>query len=91
MEHGFAGAEAAEVHDAAHWRYRPGRYDGAVTLFRAKKASAETQGFPDDTLGWNRLARRIVIHRTPGSHFTMTYGINVPPLARVLSEALEGV
>ena len=78
------------IHDSARRRYRPGRYDGAVTLFRAETASAETQGFPDDTLGWNRLARRIVIHRAPGSHFTMTRGANVPPLARVLSQALEG-
>ncbi|MCG8548746.1 MAG: alpha/beta fold hydrolase [Alphaproteobacteria bacterium] len=79
------------IHDAARRRYRPGRYDGTVTLFRAETASAETQGFPDDTLGWNRLAEKIVIHRAPGSHFTMTRGVNVPPLARVLSKALEGM
>ena len=60
------------IHDAARRRYRPGRYDGTVTLFRAEDASAETQGFPDDTLGWNRLAKRVVLHRSPGSHFTMT-------------------
>ena len=77
------------IHDSARRRYRPDRYDGTVTLFRAERASAETHGFPDDTLGWNRLASEVVIHRSPGSHFTMTRGDNVKILARLLGAALD--
>ena len=77
------------IHDSARRRYRPGRYDGTVTLFRAEQVAAESQGFPDDTLGWNRLAKAVAVHRARGSHFTMTRGANVESLARALSDALE--
>lgn len=77
------------IHDTARRRYRPTRYDGTINLFRAESASAETQGFPDDTLGWNHLATQVVIHRSPGSHFTMTRGENAKCLAGALDQALE--
>lgn len=79
------------IHDAARRRYSPGRYDGTVTQFRAERASAETQGFPDETLGWNRLAAEVIIHRSPGSHFTMTRGDNAKRLAQVMDLALAGL
>lgn len=77
------------IHDSARRDYRPQPYDGMINLIRAETASAETHGFPDETLGWNRLARHIEIQRSPGSHFTMTRGENVPHLATALEQALK--
>lgn len=77
------------IHETARRRYLPGDYDGTIHLFRSEDASAETQGFPDDTLGWNRFVPEIVMHRSPGTHFTMTRGNNVKHLARALSRALD--
>ncbi|NKB56366.1 MAG: amino acid adenylation domain-containing protein [Alphaproteobacteria bacterium] len=77
------------IHDAARRHYRPQCYDGTIHLIRAETVSAETQGFPDKTLGWNRLASHVDIQRSPGSHFTMTRGENAKHLAVALERALK--
>ena len=78
------------IHDAARRRYRPSPYDGPVTLFRAEQASAETSGFSNDTLGWDRLAADVETVWSPGSHFTMTRGENAKCLAAAVDAALAG-
>lgn len=77
------------IHDTARRQYHPRPYGGPIVLFRAETDSAETQGFADETLGWNRLASQIAIHRSPGTHFTMTRGKNIEKLSQVLNRALE--
>ena len=72
------------VHDKARRTYRPGPYDGTVHLFRAMEASAETQGFEDDALGWKQLAPNVRVHWADGSHFSMTRGDNLKSLAGLL-------
>lgn len=77
------------VHDKARRAYEPGAYGGTVHLFRAKTASAETQGYDDDSLGWAALAQAPHVHWVPGSHFSMTRGENLAVLAKMLTRALE--
>lgn len=78
------------IHDEARRRYHPGRFDGTVFQFRATVPSAETSGFSDDALGWDRHAAEVTCHRVPGSHFTMTRGDNATHLARALEQVLHG-
>jgi amino acid adenylation domain-containing protein len=77
------------IHDAARRHYQPGPYDGPIVLLRAEEGSAETKGFPDETLGWNRLAPDIHLYRSPGTHFTMTRGKNIKYLASILDDTLN--
>ncbi len=57
-------------HAETHWRaflnYRPGTYDGALTLFRVKKQAL--MDF-DPALGWGALTRaHLAVSIIPGSH-----------------------
>lgn len=66
-------------------------FDGTVVLFRAEHASAETQGFRDESLGWGRFASHVAVRRTPGTHFTMTRGDNAKRLAKSVDLALRSL
>ncbi len=77
------------LHDKARRAYLPEGYGGRLNLFRAQQASAETQGFAEDTLGWAALARQVRTHWVPGSHFSMTRGRYLAVLADLVRSALE--
>ena len=76
------------LHDQARRAYAPSAYSGKLNLFRAQRASAETQGFEEDTLGWAALAGSVATHWVPGSHFSMTRGAHLPQLVTQLERAL---
>ena len=77
------------LHDQARRAYRPEAYGGKLSLFRAQQASAETQGFAEDTLGWAGLAAGVQTHWMPGSHFSMTRGAHLPVLAKSVAQAVR--
>ncbi len=70
------------ANDRAMKRYRPGRYDGRVALFR----SAHWDG--DPTLGWSRVARRVDVRVVGGDHATMVREPHVRGLAAMLRAQL---
>lgn len=76
------------VHDKARRAYRPDRYGGKIVLLRAQQASAETQGYGEESLGWAALADEAQVEWAPGSHFSMTRGKNLPVLAKILGQLL---
>ncbi len=77
------------IHDKARRAYEPGPYGGTIDLFRAETASAETQGYDEETLGWAALAQDPCVQWVPGSHFSMTRGDNLVVLAKMLTRAVE--
>jgi amino acid adenylation domain-containing protein len=73
-------------HFEALCRYRPGRYDGDLTLVR----TFEMWGVDplDATVGWRRLARRVHTRHLPGGHLTSVTRY-VAIFSRFLREALR--
>ena len=70
----------------AHWQalrsYRPRRYPGRITLFRARKQPLLTL---DPTLGWDDLAEGgVAVNVIPGTHEKMLEEPNVHILAAEL-------
>jgi len=71
----------------AYRAYRPRRYPGPITVFRA--AAAERAPVPD--LGWGRFAAAPVACReVPGDHLTLFAEPHVRSLADQLRAALDG-
>ncbi len=68
----------------AHWqamkRYRPGKFDGEVTLFCVTTTDDKFE-IPDD-YGWTELVGSLEIVKVPGEHLTMFAGRNVAKLAK---------
>lgn len=77
------------LHDKARRAYQPEAYGGRVTLLRAEQASAETQGYDEDSLGWASLTTEANVLWAPGSHFSMTRGGNLKVLAGLLERELH--
>jgi oxalate---CoA ligase len=72
----------------AGWIYRPTRYPGRVTLFRAT-ASGEPR-VPDLDWGWNRVAAGgVESHEVIGEHMTLMHEPQVEALAVQLSACIK--
>jgi thioesterase domain-containing protein len=77
--------------------YAPGRYSGAVALFRGKEVLPEVeQEYPeiyrDPALGWGSLVSGdLSIYQVPGNHLSMIAAPNVQVLARSMGEALRNL
>ena len=75
-------------------RYRPGRYDGEIHLFRAGEQlegvladQFEYSAAPD--LGWGEVSgARVHVHEVPGNHFSMMGEPHVRALAAALAALL---
>lgn len=77
----------AETHWKALESYKPGKYDGAVHLFRARKQPLR---FTDPSLGWNSVAPgHVKITVVPGTHESMVQEPNVQILAQKIREAIR--
>jgi amino acid adenylation domain-containing protein len=63
----------------AAYRYVPGFYPGALTLFRARQQA--TTALDDPLLGWNGLAEEIDVVEVPGDHYTLLGEPHVRTLA----------
>ncbi len=71
------------AHALARSRYRPGRFDGPIALFRAAIASPEAGATP--ALGWDRVAgKSFEVQRVAGDHRSML----TPPRAEGLGAAI---
>jgi amino acid adenylation domain-containing protein len=76
--------------------YRPGRFAGTLSVFRAGEVAVEDAGFfaahPPEvqrTLGWNQLADAPVeVHLVPGAHVTIGTEPHVRVLAARMRESL---
>ncbi len=73
--------------------YRPGRYPGRLTLYRAAERpqpTADPSADPtaDPTLGWGALAAAVEVIEVPGRHETMMSKPYVDALARDLRAGL---
>ncbi|PRW62317.1 type I polyketide synthase [Actinopolyspora mortivallis] len=74
-------------------RYRPGRYDGPVVLYRAERAEHTTTKLDprylrtDTTLGWDEFAGDLEVVRVPGDHLSMID----PPHVEHIAEHLRGL
>ncbi|MBI5302092.1 MAG: amino acid adenylation domain-containing protein [Chloroflexi bacterium] len=73
------------THTDAFRQYKPQRYAGKVTLFRAEERPADDP--PAHDLGWGALATQgVEIHSVPGDHLSMIH----EPHVQVLAEKLKG-
>jgi thioesterase domain-containing protein len=79
----------------AEQSYRPGRWDGHATLFRAREESALslwTAFEVDREHGWTRyVTGGVTVELCPGNHATMCEEPNVRVLAQKLRAAMDGV
>jgi thioesterase domain-containing protein/acyl carrier protein len=73
-------------HESAE-RYRPIRYEGDVTLFRAREV-AEVYQHAGPRLGWDAYLPRLEIHEIPGDHNSLVLEPNVQLLTAILRETL---
>lgn len=72
---------------SANRRYRPQKYPGKITLFRA---SNQPLGIiPDPTLGWEGIPAELEIHEVPGHHGSIVAEPYVGTLAKSLTECIE--
>jgi thioesterase domain-containing protein len=77
--------------------YAPGKYSGAVALFRGKVVLPEIeQEYPevylDPALGWKSLVSGdLAIYQVPGNHLSMMAAPNVQVLAMSMSESLRNL
>ena len=80
-----------ETHRQALARYKPRRYPGLVTLFRARSQSLMAVPHEQD-LGWGRIAAGGVdVKMCRGNHSTIVWEPLVQTLARELRRALDAV
>jgi thioesterase domain-containing protein/acyl carrier protein len=95
--HSMRGLVPLELRD--HWltqeflkasaRYRPRRYPGRVSVFRARDLAAPVPGVGPD-LGWRDLADGGVgVYEVPGDHHSLTREPNVQVLAALLEACLR--
>jgi thioesterase domain-containing protein/acyl carrier protein len=71
-------------------RYRPGRYDGTITLLRAVEPLASWQFFqPQPFNGWDAVCDRVVVRDVPGDHLSMFKEPHLRQTAAVLNECLR--
>lgn len=83
MPHALRYRHVEQVNREAYLRYRPGDYDGPVTLFIARD---EPRDDGDRTLGWSAVVGgRIGVVPVPGTHDTL---IEQPDLADAIAAAL---
>jgi thioesterase domain-containing protein len=75
-----------QSHVRAFRRYRPGRYDGTLTLFAARETLPL---FRDAAFGWEHLAARVERHVLPGDHHAMIYEPGVVELAAEVRASLQ--
>jgi acetoacetyl-CoA synthetase len=67
--------------ETALYRYRPSYYDGDIVFLKAKVPDPD---FPDDPKHvWRRLARKLTLHVSPGSHLTIVSDQAEPVAARI--------
>ena len=79
--------ELMQVHLRAMRQYRPGPYDGRVTLFRVRAMSL--LGAADPQMGWGKLARGgVIVKMIDGGHNTLLEQPYVRSLAEKLLEEL---
>ncbi len=67
-------------------RYRPGPYDGHVTVLRA--ADDQATAWTARTTGWESLAASVAVHDVAGTHNTMLEEPHVETVATLLAAAL---
>jgi hypothetical protein len=82
------------AHRRAAREYRPGRFPGRITLFRAREQNHRTRRlqhyFGGAPMCWEALAERGVdVHWMPDVHHEMMHGPNARGFARVLQECLD--
>ena len=84
--------DLVEVYQAnlmALMNYKPQRYSGRVTLFRARPSISEQN--PDSTLGWSHLAAGgVEVHEMETDHYSIIAEPSVRSLAARLNERLDG-
>jgi thioesterase domain-containing protein len=69
-------------------RHSPRRYDGPVTLFRAREV-APVYRHVGPRLGWGDLLPRLNVVEVPGTHDSMVRGPNAHVLASTLDDVLR--
>ncbi|HEX6506608.1 MAG TPA: amino acid adenylation domain-containing protein, partial [Chloroflexota bacterium] len=73
---------------AAAVRYRPGVYEGSISLLSAEHGSAGQER--GATLGWDELANaKVRVYPVPGNHMTLLREPHIDTVAAALSSALE--
>jgi amino acid adenylation domain-containing protein len=82
------------AHRRAAREYRPGRFPGRITLFRAREQNHRTRRlqhyFGGAPMCWEALVERGVdVHWMPDVHHEMMHGANARGFARVLQECLD--
>jgi thioesterase domain-containing protein len=77
-----------QAHVKSMEKYRPGVYDGKVTLFRVSTMSLLRSFDPE--FGWERLAKDgVETHLIPGSHSNLLDDLYVEELARLLELCID--
>lgn len=82
------------AHRRAARAYRPGRFPGRITLFRAREQNHRTRRlqyyFGGAPMCWEALVEHGVdVHWMPEVHHEMMHGANARGFARVLQQCLD--
>lgn len=86
MPHSIRYVYVKQINEAAVEKYIPGKYPGALTIFRA---DMQPEGFiPDPYLGWEGHAERIELVEVKGSHATIMQKTGLDGLLRHVQDYL---
>ena len=82
------GIDVSPLYFSALRSYVPEPYDGKVILLR--EADAPLVEWMDESFGWRKVAKDLVVHQIPGGHFTaLTVDTNIAILAERLKTSLD--
>ncbi len=81
------------AHRKASRNYRPGKFPGALTLFRAQERHHGTRRlqhfFGGAHMGWQELAAEVEVYWMPDVHHEMMHGPNAAGFAHRLQECID--
>ena len=82
------GQRMTDAYSRAQWHYEPSRYNGPVTIFKARKAQTLFL-YAGPKLGWQDfLTGQVNLHTIDCDHFTMMSGDAVAKIGVLLSKQL---
>ncbi|MFT3916656.1 MAG: amino acid adenylation domain-containing protein [Anaeromyxobacteraceae bacterium] len=93
--HGARGRIPPELRDPwltraflrASEAYRPGRYPGPISVFRARDSAFPASAGPD--LGWGAVTGGVAVYEVPGDHHSLTRGTNADVLGTMLEACVR--
>ncbi len=76
------------AHTKIDLAYRPGKYGGTLTLFRAEELIRGEREHPSEAFGWDALVDHVNVRMVPGNHANMMSEPHIHGLAASINESL---